>query len=147
MMRAHITHAFPTLCVYEIVDSLASLAAGFTPMNDFEREIAAVLVANGLQSNRDIVKGEELELKKLTPEEARERRERLGKMRSLLFKHELKAKRLKNIKSKAYHRHNKKDKDGTLSIHGGDLGDGDEDDFSGQRMVDKDGACVVRWCW
>ena len=41
-------------------------------------------------------------------EEAKERRERLAKMRSLLFAHEQKAKRLKAIKSKGFHRHAKK---------------------------------------
>ena len=44
----------------------------------------------------------------LTVEEAQERRERLAKMRSLLFTHEQKAKRLKAIKSKGFHRHAKK---------------------------------------
>ena len=41
-------------------------------------------------------------------EEAKERRDRLAKMRSLLFAHEQKAKRLKVIKSKGFHRHAKK---------------------------------------
>ncbi len=44
----------------------------------------------------------------LTVEEAQERRERMAKMRSLLFAHEQKAKRLKAIKSKGFHRHAKK---------------------------------------
>lgn len=44
----------------------------------------------------------------LTVEEARERRERMAKMRSLLFAHEQKSKRLKAIKSKGFHRHAKK---------------------------------------
>ena len=47
-------------------------------------------------------------LQALTVEEAQERRERLAKMRSLLFAHEQKAKRLKAIKSKGFHRHAKK---------------------------------------
>ena len=38
----------------------------------------------------------------------KERRQRLAKMRNLLFKHELKAKRVKAIKSKTFHRHNRK---------------------------------------
>ncbi len=40
----------------------------------------------------------------LTLEEAQARRDRLAKMRALLFYHELKAKRVKAIKSKEYHR-------------------------------------------
>jgi hypothetical protein len=47
-------------------------------------------------------------LQALTVEEARERQNRLAKMRALLFYHELKAKRLKKIKSKEYRRKLKK---------------------------------------
>ena len=47
-------------------------------------------------------------LQALTVEEAKERREKMAKMRSLLFAHEQKAKRLKAIKSKGFHRHAKK---------------------------------------
>lgn len=44
----------------------------------------------------------------LTVEEARERQNRLAKMRALLFYHEAKAKRMKKIKSKEYRRKLKK---------------------------------------
>lgn len=40
----------------------------------------------------------------------RERQDQLAKMRSLLFRHEMKAKRVKKIKSKVYHRLLKKDR-------------------------------------
>lgn len=43
-------------------------------------------------------------------EDVRERQNRLAKMRSLLFRHEMKAKRIKKIKSRTYHRMLKKDK-------------------------------------
>jgi hypothetical protein len=45
-----------------------------------------------------------LALKALSLEEAKARRDRLSKMRALLFYHELKSKRLKKIKSKEFHR-------------------------------------------
>ena len=41
------------------------------------------------------------EVQALSVEEARERQNKLAKMRALLFYHELKAKRMKKIKSKA----------------------------------------------
>jgi U3 small nucleolar RNA-associated protein 14 len=44
----------------------------------------------------------------LSVEEARERQNRLAKMRALLFYHEAKARRLKKIKSKEYRRKLKK---------------------------------------
>jgi U3 small nucleolar RNA-associated protein 14 len=43
-------------------------------------------------------------------EDVKERQNRLAKMRSLLFRHEIKAKRMKKIKSRTYHRMLKKDK-------------------------------------
>lgn len=40
----------------------------------------------------------------------KDRQDRLAKMRSLLFRHEMKAKHIKKIKSKTYHRLKKKEK-------------------------------------
>ena len=51
---------------------------------------------------------EELAAHKLTPEEAQRRRDALAKNNALLFYQEQKAKRVKKIKSKAFHRHLKK---------------------------------------
>jgi U3 small nucleolar RNA-associated protein 14 len=51
-----------------------------------------------------------LELNKLTVEQVRERQGRLAKMRNLMFCHELKAKHIKKIKSKTYHRLLKKER-------------------------------------
>ncbi|KAG5584551.1 hypothetical protein H5410_044985 [Solanum commersonii] len=51
-----------------------------------------------------------LELNKISVEDVKERQDQLAKMRSLLFRHEMKAKRVKKIKSKVYHRLLKKDR-------------------------------------
>ena len=90
------------------MNSLAALAADFAPADDFERRIADKLREKGVATGEDVERGEDLAMHALDPEEARERRGRLAKMRSLLFKHELKAKRVKAIKSKTFHRHNRK---------------------------------------
>lgn len=50
----------------------------------------------------------ELSAQKMTPEEATRRQEAMAKNNALLFYQEQKAKRVKKIKSKAYHRHLKK---------------------------------------
>ena len=64
-------------------------------------------------------------LQALTFEEAQARRDRLAKMRALLFYHELKAKRVKAIKSKEYHRRlNRAAK--RKAAKAGDAGDDDE---------------------
>lgn len=43
-------------------------------------------------------------------EDEKQRQDRIAKMRSLLFRHEMKAKHIKKIKSKTYHRLLKKDR-------------------------------------
>lgn len=43
-------------------------------------------------------------------EDVKDHQDRLAKMRNLLFRHEMKAKRIKKIKSKTYHRLMKKDR-------------------------------------
>lgn len=87
----------------------ASLVAKHTPETAMEAEVAALLASAGAQSAAAVAEAEEaLTLKSLSVAEARERREKLAKMRALLFYHEVKAKRLKKIKSKEYRRRLKK---------------------------------------
>ncbi|GIL87950.1 hypothetical protein Vretifemale_15914 [Volvox reticuliferus] len=90
------------------VTTTAALVAQHTPSADnaLEAEVAALLQAAGVANTEAIEEAEEkLALKALSLEEAKERRDRLAKLRALLFYHELKSRRLKAIKSKEYHRH------------------------------------------
>ncbi|KAL2609839.1 hypothetical protein R1flu_028412 [Riccia fluitans] len=84
--------------------STATLAATFKATTDFEKEISQLFNKSKLGETKHVEEAENLELNKLTVEEVRERQTRLAKMRNLLFRHELKAKRVKKIKSKTYHR-------------------------------------------
>ncbi|KAL6752320.1 small-subunit processome [Haematococcus lacustris] len=87
------------------VNTTAALVAQHVPEGDMEAEVAALLQAAGAATTKAVAEAEQaLSLKALSVEEAAERRERLAKMRSLLFYHELKAKRMKAIKSKEFHR-------------------------------------------
>eukprot|EP00897_Mesotaenium_endlicherianum_P003509 jgi/Mesen1/3186/ME000184S02248 len=103
--------------------STAAMAAKFAPASEMEVEIARLLRESGVGDTRA-----------LTVEEVRERKERLARMRSLLFRSELKAKRVKKIKSKTFHRLLLKDQRRKQRKEGGggddtELdGDGDEDD-------------------
>jgi U3 small nucleolar RNA-associated protein 14 len=114
------------------VKTLASMNATFDAggdgATDFEKAIMAKIKESGLVSGRDVEKAEDLALNALSAEEASERRARLAKMRNLLFRHELKAKRVKAIKSKTFHRHNRKT--GAVKLIDGDgvMVDGDGDD-------------------
>ncbi|KAG2441194.1 hypothetical protein HYH02_010038 [Chlamydomonas schloesseri] len=116
------------------VNTTAALVAQHTPSADnaLEAEVAALLEAAGAAHSEALEEAEEkLALKALSLEEARERRERLAKLRSLLFYHELKSRRLKAIKSKEYHRHlakaakRKATKLAAAAAEGAAAGDGD----------------------
>ncbi|KAG2495048.1 hypothetical protein HYH03_006979 [Edaphochlamys debaryana] len=90
------------------VTTTAAIVAQHVPSADIqlEADVAELLEAAGAAGDGALQEAEEkLALKALSLEEAKERRERLAKLRSLLFYHELKSRRLKTIKSKEYHRH------------------------------------------
>ena len=123
------------------IKTLASMNAGFDPggdgASDFERAIMAKIKESGLENGRDVERAEELRLNALSAEEAGERRARLAKMRNLLFRHELKAKRVKAIKSKTFARHNRKT--GAVRMIDGDgknLDDDDDDALAGLESAD-----------
>lgn len=74
-----------------------------------------------------IQKTESLKMNHLTLEEATARRAELRKMRDLMFRAEVKAKRLSKIKSKTYRRLKKKEKQKLLKKLGGDAVEEEED--------------------
>lgn len=90
--------------------TVGAIAAEFEPRSDFEKKIASLF------NDHEVVEAHRkdgarlLELNKISVEDVRERQDQLAKMRSLLFRHEMKAKRVKKIKSKVYHRLLKKDR-------------------------------------
>lgn len=95
--------------VAKIASSTAALVAQHTPQTAMEAEVAALLEAAGAGTAAAVAEAEDaLAGRSLSIEEAKERRNRLAKMRALLFYHELKSKRMKKIKSKEYRRKLKK---------------------------------------
>ncbi|PRW50835.1 U3 small nucleolar RNA-associated 14-like protein A [Chlorella sorokiniana] len=109
------------------VTTTAALAAKHRPETDMEAEVAALLQKAGAHSAKAVAEAEEaLAMKELTVEEARERQNRLAKMRALLFYHEAKAKRLKKIKSKEYRRKLKKSEKRKAEAGGGEGDEGEE---------------------
>ena len=111
-------------------DTLGALTADFLPKTEIEMEIAKVLKETGHASAKDVVRGELLEMNHLDTEDIKSRQAKLAKMRAVLFYHEQKAKRLKAIKSKAYHRVNRK---GELKV----IGDEDDGDADGQTPEER----------
>ena len=85
----------------QLVSTTAGLADNVKPENDMEKEIAAML---NQELEKDKVE-EDLPSNELSKEEMKERQAKLAKMRSVLFYHDQKAKRLKAIKSKRHHKY------------------------------------------
>ncbi|KAJ0411310.1 hypothetical protein ATCC90586_005719 [Pythium insidiosum] len=84
----------------------ASLASKFSAETSMEKSVEALLKAGGLSDDRAVAKEEHDELvqKKVSTEEVMQRQKELAKMRALMFYEEQKAKRVKKIKSKLYHK-------------------------------------------
>uniref|UniRef100_A0A1D1YGT4 Uncharacterized protein C57A7.06 n=1 Tax=Anthurium amnicola TaxID=1678845 RepID=A0A1D1YGT4_9ARAE len=104
----------PTIYFEEDVDigysTVGAIASEFQPRTEFEKKMALLV------RNPEIVEAHQkdgsrlLELNEISIEDVKDRQDRLAKMQSLLFRHEMKAKRIKKIKSKTYHRMMKKDR-------------------------------------
>ncbi|KAJ1018705.1 hypothetical protein NDA13_006392 [Ustilago tritici] len=90
--------------------STSGLVATFNPDGDMESSIAAMLTEGGL-TEKQLAQQEDLAMNKLDPEEARARRDELRRMRMLMFRAEQKAKRVSKIKSKAYRKIHRKEKE------------------------------------
>ncbi|KAM5475989.1 hypothetical protein MauCBS54593_000672 [Microsporum audouinii] len=87
------------------------------PRTNLETAIQNILVESGLADSKDgtaedkIQEFEELQAKKISIEEIQARRAELRKQRDLLFREEIRAKRIKKIKSKAYRRVHRKERE------------------------------------
>ncbi|PGH16810.1 hypothetical protein AJ79_01454 [Helicocarpus griseus UAMH5409] len=94
-----------------------STIADTKPRNNLESTIQNILVESGLADDKDksgearIQEFEELQAKKLPLEEIQARRAELRKTRELLFREEVRAKRIKKIKSKSYRRVHRKERE------------------------------------
>ncbi|KAL3249890.1 hypothetical protein ABHI18_011446 [Aspergillus niger] len=87
------------------------------PRTDLESAIQNILQESGLIENNgksaeeQVQEFEELQARKLPIEEIRARRAELRKRRDLLFREEVRAKRIKKIKSKSYRRVHRKERE------------------------------------
>lgn len=86
------------------------------PKTDLESTIKSILVESGLATDEKTAEkqfqaAEELETRKMSLEEVRARNLELRKRRDLLFREEVRAKRIKKIKSKSYRRVHRKERE------------------------------------
>ncbi|XP_027353243.1 uncharacterized protein C57A7.06 [Abrus precatorius] len=104
----------PTLFFDEHVDlkfsTVGAIASEFEPRTEFERKIAALVHDDKVMEAHKKDGSRLLEMNKVSIEDEKDRQNRIAKMRSLLFRHELKAKHIKKIKSRTFHRLLKKDR-------------------------------------
>ena len=89
------------------------------PATNLEAAIESILQESGLKNiskgpEKDLQLLEALEVERLPIEEAHARKARLRKTRDLLFREEIRAKRIKKIKSKAYRRVHRKERERNL---------------------------------
>ncbi|XP_074286816.1 uncharacterized protein C57A7.06 [Silene latifolia] len=92
------------------VPTVGAIASGFKPRTQYEKTLTSLMHDGEIVAAYQNDGTKLLEMNKISVEDVKERQERLAKMRSLLFHHELKAKRISKIKSKTYHKIKKKDK-------------------------------------
>ncbi|XP_058738859.1 uncharacterized protein C57A7.06 [Vicia villosa] len=104
----------PTIFFDEKTDlgfsTIGAIASEFEPRTELERKMAALVQNDKILEAHKNDGFRLLELNKVSVEDEKERQNRNAKMRSLLFRNELKAKHVKKIKSKTYHRLLKKDR-------------------------------------
>ncbi|KAF9358269.1 hypothetical protein BGX26_002137 [Mortierella sp. AD094] len=102
--------AFPMNAPPVDAPSSSTLASKFDASTQLEKEVQEVLVEGGMQEKR-LMEFEELALNKMTTEEVEKRRADLRMMRDLMFREEIRAKRISKIKSKLYRKIKKKERE------------------------------------
>jgi U3 small nucleolar RNA-associated protein 14 len=117
------------------------------PVNSLESTIQSILQQSGLSNGKDdeeqIQKWEELQTNKLPLQEVVRRRAQLRRERELLFREEVRSKRIKKIKSKAYRRVHRKERErilererNALKADGVDISE-DEREYNDRRRAEE----------
>lgn len=147
---------------FPLADPTAAAAQGtdrFTstthsqPLNDLESTIQDILQKSGLASSHgespegQILASEELQTSKRSLDEVQARRAELRKARDLLFREEVRAKRIKKIKSKSFRRVHRKQREraqegdrAALAAAGVPLSDDDQERIERRRAEERMGA-------
>lgn len=104
----------PTIIFDKDTDSgfstVGAIASEFEPRTEFEKKMSSLVNDDKVMAAHKEDGSRLLELNKISLEDYVNSRNHIAKMRSLLFRHEVKMKRVKKIKSKTYHRLLKKER-------------------------------------
>ena len=115
--------------------------ASRAPFNDLEDAIQKIMQESGLASGKADAEEEqfrafeELQANKMSVEEVQARRAELRKARELLFREEVRAKRIKKIKSKAYRRVHRKERERLAALERDAFADGGSDVDEEERAL------------
>jgi U3 small nucleolar RNA-associated protein 14 len=107
--------------------------APIEPSTDLEKKVQGILAASSLADEKAAASFEELAPTKLSMEEVKKRRNELRMMRELMFREEQKAKRIKKIKSKSYHKVHKKEREKEMLLVEGSDEDNESHDIQRAR--------------
>jgi U3 small nucleolar RNA-associated protein 14 len=123
------------------------------PFNELERTIQGILEDSGLAAKdgeddeKKLQAFEQLETKKMPLEEVEMRRAELRKARELLFREEVRAKRIKKIKSKSYRRVHRREREKAerqnqemLEAAGFEIGEDEKEGNDRRRAAERMGA-------
>ncbi|XWS46633.1 hypothetical protein CRYUN_Cryun14cG0085400 [Craigia yunnanensis] len=98
------------------VSTVGAIAFEFEPRTAFEKKIASLVYDDKVMEAHKEDGSKLLEMNKISVKDYTKNRNHIAKMRSLLFHHEMKSKRIKKIKSKTYHHLKNKDKQKATSV-------------------------------
>lgn len=123
------------------------------PFNDLEGAIQKIMEESGLSAGRadaeeeQIRAFEELQANRMSLEEVQARRAELRKARELLFREEVRAKRIKKIKSKSYRRVHRKEREKLAALErdqfaagGSDIDEEERERMDRRRAEERMGA-------
>lgn len=97
--------------------------------NELERKINALLTESSLLDDQKEQTFEEIAVAKLSPEEMRKRTLELRMMRELMFRNDTRARRIKKIKSKSFHKIQKKERLKNAELVESDESEDEDHDF------------------
>ncbi|QDS74900.1 hypothetical protein FKW77_003825 [Venturia effusa] len=114
------------------------------PMNDLESAIQTIMQESGLitgnqnEEEERILGFEELKTNKMPIEEVQARRAELRKARDLMFREEIRAKRIKKIKSKSYRRVHRKEREKLAAMERDAFAEGGEEEMDEEERESAD---------
>lgn len=118
-------------------DTNNAFDAEVEPSTDLEKKVQEMLKQSALLDEKNEATFEEIATAKLSKEDLRKRTNELRHMRDLMFRDEKRAKRLKKIKSKQYHRIKKKERLRNQELVEGSDIESDKEDHDMKRAQER----------